>query len=122
MPSIIETVEANYWTGFLAEGILLACRPINIAEVFKEMRPNEAERPEGNGDKRGVALALPDSTIAAAAITNGLHSATDNPNDFPVSGLRLYPLPRVGGVKRSAAPQRSFAKTGQGLGYCRPGL
>jgi len=40
--------------------------------------------------------ALPDLTIAAGAITNGLHFATDNPKDFPIPDLRLYQLPRLG--------------------------
>jgi predicted nucleic acid-binding protein len=49
--------------------------------------------------KKGVTLALPDPTIAAVAITNGLRFATDNPKDFPMSQLRLHPLPRAGGVE-----------------------
>ena len=48
---------------------------------------------------KGVTLALPDLTIAAVAITNGLHFATDNPKDFPMSDLRLYPLARVAKVR-----------------------
>jgi predicted nucleic acid-binding protein len=42
--------------------------------------------------QNGITLALPDLTIAAVAITNGLDLATDNPKDFPMSELRLYPL------------------------------
>ena len=86
------------------------------------MRPNEAERTEAflaslefypvtwevakyagalyrEWRQKGVTLALPDLTIAAVAITNGLHFATDNPKDFPMSDLRFYPLPRVGSVE-----------------------
>ena len=43
--------------------------------------------------QNGVTLALPDLTIAAVAITNGLHFATDNPKDFPMPELRFQPLP-----------------------------
>jgi predicted nucleic acid-binding protein len=49
--------------------------------------------------QKGVTLALPDLTVAAVSISNGLHFATDNPKDFPMSDLRLYPLPRVGDVQ-----------------------
>jgi len=45
--------------------------------------------------QKGVTLALPDLTIAAVAITNGLRFATDNPKDFPMSELRFHPLPRA---------------------------
>jgi predicted nucleic acid-binding protein len=86
------------------------------------MRPNETERTEvflaslefypvtwevakyagalyREWRQKGVTLALPDLTLAAVAITNGLHFATDNPKDFPMSGLRFYPIPRVGRVE-----------------------
>jgi predicted nucleic acid-binding protein len=42
---------------------------------------------------KGKTLALPDLTVAAVAIGNGLYLATDNSKDFPMSELRLYPLP-----------------------------
>jgi predicted nucleic acid-binding protein len=102
--------------GLLAEGTLLACCPINVTEVSMGMRPNEANRTEvflaslefypvtlevakyagalyREWRQKGKTLALPDLTIAAVAITNGLHFATDNPKDFPMSDLRFYPLP-----------------------------
>jgi predicted nucleic acid-binding protein len=89
------------------------------------MRPNEAERTEAflaslefdpvnsvtwevakfagalyrEWRQKGVTLALPDLTIAAVAITNRLNFATDNPKDFPMYGLRFYPLSRVGKVE-----------------------
>jgi predicted nucleic acid-binding protein len=108
--------------GLLAEGILLACCSINITEVCMGMRPKEAERTEvflaslefypvtwevakyagalyREWRQKGVTLALPDLTIAAVAITNGLHFATDNRKDFPMSDLRFYPLPYVGRVE-----------------------
>jgi predicted nucleic acid-binding protein len=43
--------------------------------------------------RKGLTLALPDLTVAAVAIRNGLLLATDNPKDFPMSDLRLYSLP-----------------------------
>lgn len=106
--------------GLLAEGILLACCPINVTEVYMGMRPNEAAKTEAflaslefyhvtwevakyagklyrEWRQKGVTLALPDVTIAAVAITNGLRFATDNPKDFPMPELRVHPLPRAGG-------------------------
>jgi predicted nucleic acid-binding protein len=102
--------------GLLAEGTLLACCPINVTEVHMGMRPNEAERTEEflaslefypvtweiakyagalyrEWRQKGLTLALPDLTVAAVAITNRLQLATDNVKDFPMSELRLYPLP-----------------------------
>ena len=43
--------------------------------------------------RKGLTLALPDLTVAAVAIRNGLLLATDNSKDFPMSELRMYPLP-----------------------------
>jgi predicted nucleic acid-binding protein len=79
------------------------------------MRPNESERTEEllaslefypvtseiaryagalyrEWRQKGLTLSLADLTIAAVAITNGLQLATDNPKDFPMSELRLFPL------------------------------
>ncbi len=101
--------------GLLAQGILLACCPINVTEVFMGMRPNESRKTEEflaslefhpvtweiakyagalyrQWRQKGITLALPDLTIAAVAITNGLLLATDNPKDFPMSDLRFQPL------------------------------
>ncbi len=47
--------------------------------------------------QKGLTLALPDLTIAAVAITNGLDLATDNQKDFPMPDLRFYPLPLAEG-------------------------
>jgi predicted nucleic acid-binding protein len=105
--------------GFLAEGTLLACCPINVTEVFMGMRPSEAAKTEEflaslefypvtwevakyagalyrEWRQKGQTLALPDLTIAAVAITNGLRLATDNPKDFPMPELRFQPFPRAG--------------------------
>lgn len=98
------------------QGTLLACCSINITEVHMGMRSHEAERTEellGSLEfypvtsqiaqyagelyrewrQKGMTLALPDLTIAAVAIGNSLLLATDNPKDFPMQELRLYPLP-----------------------------
>jgi predicted nucleic acid-binding protein len=99
----------------LSQGILLACCSVNVTEVFMGMRPNEAERTEeflaslefypvtweiakyAGGLYRewrgkGRTLSLPDLTIAAVAITNGLQFATDNSKDFPMPDLQFYPV------------------------------
>lgn len=101
--------------GLVAEGTLLGCCPINVTEVYMGMRPNEADKTEEflaslefypvtweiakyagalyrEWRQKGLTLALPDVTIAAVAITNGLLLATDNPKDFPMRALRFYPL------------------------------
>jgi predicted nucleic acid-binding protein len=100
----------------LAEGTLLACCPINVTEVYMGMRPNEAKKTEEflaslefypvtweiakyagalyrEWRQKGLTLAMPDLTVAAVAIANGLQLATDNPKDFPMSELRFHPLP-----------------------------
>jgi predicted nucleic acid-binding protein len=98
------------------EGTLLACCSINITEVHMGLRSHEAAKTESflaslefypvtqeiakfagalyrDHRRKAVTLALPDLTIAAVAITNKLQLATDNPRDFPMPELRLYPLP-----------------------------
>ena len=42
---------------------------------------------------KNIALAVPDTIIAATAITHQLTLVTLNAKDFPVAGLSLYPLP-----------------------------
>jgi len=99
----------------IEEGTLLACCPINITEIHMGMRSHETEKTEAflaslefypvtqeiakyagalyrEHRRTGLTLALPDLTIAAVAITNKLQLATDNPKDFPMAELRLYPL------------------------------
>src|SRR6267154_1946346 len=101
--------------GLITEGTLLACCPINITEVHMGMRPHEADKTEEfleslefypvspdiaryagelyqEWRRKGLTLALPDLTVAAVAIRNGLLLATDNSKDFPMSELRMYPL------------------------------
>jgi predicted nucleic acid-binding protein len=106
-----EVLEA-----LIAEGISLACCPINITEVHMGMRPHEAKITEQllaslefypvtpeiakyagelyrKWRQKGMTLALPDLTIAAVAIHNGILLATDNPKDFPMPELKLRSLP-----------------------------
>jgi predicted nucleic acid-binding protein len=100
----------------IAAGTLLACCSINITEVCMGMRVHEAERTMSflaslefypitweiattagalyrEWQQKGRTLALPDLTVAAVTIVNGLQLATDNRMDFPMPELRLYPLP-----------------------------
>ena len=99
----------------LSEGTLLACCPINVTEVYMGMRPNEAGKTDEflaslefypvtweiaknagalyrQWRQKGHTLALPDLMIAAVGMSNRLQLATDNPKDFPMPELRLYPL------------------------------
>jgi predicted nucleic acid-binding protein len=46
--------------------------------------------------KRGHTIALPDVTIAAVALDNGLIPVTDNRKHFPMPDLQLLPLPETG--------------------------
>ena len=99
----------------LNSGHLLACCPINIAEVYAGLRPKEeiatenlfaslrhypihphAARLAGllkrDYARRGATLNLGDVIIAAVAIHNQLTLVTDNVKDFPMKDLSLYPL------------------------------
>lgn len=100
----------------IGQGMVLACCPINVTEVHMGMRANEAVRTQAflaslefypvtweiaeyagelyrEWRQKGRTLALPDLTVAAVAVRNGLYLATDNPKDFPMPELLLYPLP-----------------------------
>lgn len=102
--------------GLIGEGVLLGCCPINITEAYMGMRPHEAKKTEEflrsleffpvtweiaqyagtlhrEWRQKGQTLALPDLTVAAVAIINGLQLATDNPRDFPMPELRFFRLP-----------------------------
>ena len=100
----------------LKQGNLLACCPINVTEVYAGLRPKEETVTEEflrsleyyhitwpvarlggllkrDYARKGVALNLTDTTIAAVAIVNELALLTDNVKDFPMKELTLYPLP-----------------------------
>ncbi|SRR5260221_704972 len=99
----------------ISEGTLLACCSINITEVHMGMRPHEAGRTEEllaslefypvtpdvakyagelyrEWRQKGLTLSLPDLTVAAVAIRNGLLLLTDNLKDFSMPELRLHSL------------------------------
>lgn len=98
----------------IGEGTLLACA-INITEVHMGIRPHEAARTDDflaslefypvtpevakyagelyrEWRQKGLTLALPDLTVAAVVIRNGVFLATDNLKDFPMSELRIHSL------------------------------
>jgi predicted nucleic acid-binding protein len=100
----------------LAQRNLLACCSINVTEVYAGMRSHEAEVTEAvlrslkfypvtwdiarragelkkEWAKNGQTIALPDITIAAVALTNGLTLVTDNRKDFPMPELQFLLLP-----------------------------
>jgi predicted nucleic acid-binding protein len=97
-------------------GHVLAVCPINIAELFAGMRPHQegkiddllsafhcyeitgttgrvAGKLKNNWARKGISLALTDSTIAAVAIEQSCVLMTDNVKHFPMENLQLYPLP-----------------------------
>jgi len=103
----------------LAQRNLLACCSINVTEVYAGMRSHEARVTEAflrslkfyevtweiarlagelksEWAKKGHTIALPDITIAAVALANGLILATDNRKHFPMLELRFLPLPEAG--------------------------
>jgi len=98
------------------EGHLLACCPINVAEVYAGMRPKEEavttellrslryypisfETAELGGrlrreyGRKGSTLSVTDTLIAAVAIHQGLTLVTDNARHFPMKDLALFALP-----------------------------
>lgn len=102
----------------LRQGHLLACCPINVAEVYAGLRPKEEPATEEflrtleyyhitwpvarmagllkrDHGRKGVMLTIADATIAAVAIVHELTLLTDNVKDFPMKDLTLYALPIV---------------------------
>jgi predicted nucleic acid-binding protein len=100
----------------VAQGHILACCPINVAEVCAGMRAKEEEKTRvligsleyfpislavaelGGLLKRdhrraGATLSLTDAMIAAVAIHHQVTLITDNVKDFPMKELTLYELP-----------------------------
>ena len=102
----------------LAEGHVLACRAVNVAEVYAGMRPREevatraliesleyysisrhAARLAGKFKReyarKGKTLSLADLIIAAVAIEEQLTLLTENLKDFPMREISLGALPRI---------------------------
>lgn len=100
----------------IQDGADMACCSINITEVYAGLRPGEETKTERllrslkfypvtweiaqqAGEllnvwrQRNRTLSLPDTTVAAVALANDLLLVTGNRKDFPMSELRLYPLP-----------------------------
>jgi tRNA(fMet)-specific endonuclease VapC len=104
----------------LAQRNLLSCCSINVTEVYAGMRPREAKVTEAflwslkfyevtwdiarragelknEWAKKGQTIAVPDITIAAVVLANGLTLVTDNRKHFPMRELQLLSLPERGG-------------------------
>jgi len=98
-------------------GHALATSALNVAEVYAEMRPDEAQGTEAflsvldcyeltgrsgrragalkqEWAKKGRALALADMIVAAIALDGGCTLMTDNRKDFPMEELDKFNLPR----------------------------
>ncbi len=105
----------EYLTALIREGHLLACCPINIAEVYSGLRDHEKQATEAflrslqfypftaevakeagllqrEWRLKGRTLCFTDVSIAAIAIHNGTPLLIDNRKDFPMPELQLYPL------------------------------
>ena len=102
--------------GLAEQGHTLACCPINIAEVYAGLRPNEepkttallrslqlyslvfpvaelAGRLKRDYGRKGKVLTIPDAMIAAVALHYRLTLITDNRKDFPMPELSFHSLP-----------------------------
>ena len=100
----------------LEEGHLLACCPINVAEVYAGMRPKEEKittqllrslryysisfeiaelggRLRREYGRKGSIISVTDALIAAVAIHNGLALITDNARHFRMKELVLFVMP-----------------------------
>src|SRR5688500_14838842 len=98
-------------------GHVLACCPINVAEVYAGLRSKEEENTAAllqslqyypitfpvaelagalkrDFSRKGTTLSIADALIAAVAIHYRVILITDNTKDFPMKALSLYPLPR----------------------------
>lgn len=102
--------------GLAEAGNILACCPINVAEVYAGVRPREEQRTaemlrslklypitfdvaemagrlKRDYGKKGKTLGLTDTLVAAVALYHELPLITDNVKDFPMPDLAIYPLP-----------------------------
>ncbi len=107
----------QFLRNLLIEGNSLACCPINVAEVYAGMRPNEEQTTADflntldyypisfpiarlGGElkhrfgKDGTTLSLTDTLIAAVALHHQLPLLTDNRKHYPMPEITLYPLPK----------------------------
>ena len=97
-------------------GHSLSISALNMAEVYACVRPGEEDPTEtflnafdcfdikpstgrragklrSSWARKGRTLALADTIVAAAALENNCVLMTDNRKDFPMTELKLYPLP-----------------------------
>jgi predicted nucleic acid-binding protein len=102
--------------GLAGQGHILACCPINVAEVYAGLRPKEeqktsallhslelysitfavaelAGRLKRDYGRQGKTLTIPDAVVAAVALHYQLTLITDNAKDFSMPGLSLHTLP-----------------------------
>lgn len=102
----------------IRDGAEMACCPIQVTEVYAGLRPGEEAQTErllrslkyypvtwetakqagellNDWRQQGCTLSLPDTTIAAVALSNDLMLITGNRKDFPMPGLRMHPIPEV---------------------------
>jgi predicted nucleic acid-binding protein len=109
--------QRSEWLAELVRGgHTFSTTTLNIAEIYAGMRPAEESRTEAllgglelyelNGAsarlagrlkntwaRKGHTLTLADAIVAAIAIERGCALLTDNRKDFPMTEVRLYPLP-----------------------------
>ena len=106
----------EFLRGLIEQGNLLACCPISVTEVYAGLRLKEEPSTRNflralelysltwpvaelagllkrDYGRKGRMLNLGDVIIAATALHHSLPLLTDNTKDFPMQGLRLYPLP-----------------------------
>lgn len=102
--------------GLMEQGHLLACCPINVAEVYAGLRDHEKAGTDAflssleffpftwevaqkaglirrEWRQKGKTISFTDASLAAVAIHNNLPFLTDNRKDYPMEDLKLYPLP-----------------------------
>jgi len=102
--------------GLAEQGHILACCPINVAEVYAGLRPKEEQRTAAllrslqlfmiafpvaelagrlkrDYGREGKTLSIADALIAAVALHYQLTLITDNVKDFPMPDLSLHLLP-----------------------------
>ncbi len=100
------------------QGHILACCPVNVAEIYAGMRAKEAQRTAALLESlqfypitfpvaelagrlkrdygvKGKTLSLLDTLVAAVALHYRLTLITDNAKDFPMENLALHMLPKA---------------------------